>query len=81
MQIKAKLLEYNKGNYQGSDYASIKARSADIAKNRILSYKVDLKRIQDDVEELLDQDVVMEVEVTSGANSSATLRVVSVEAA
>lgn len=80
MQIKAKLLEYSTGNFQGTDYATIKARSEEIANNRILKFKVDFKKVGD-VSNLVDSDVVLVCEVVSGQNDAATIRVVSVEAA
>jgi hypothetical protein len=81
MKLKGVLLEISKGEYEGNAYASVKLRSADIANNQILKYKVDVKRVDvDSLEPFLDHEVKVECSVIKGAYDSATLKVVSVVA-
>lgn len=74
----AKLLEFQKGEYQGTPYATCKLRSADIANNSILKFKIDVKRVPD-LEQYLDQDIKVNVDVQRGLNDQASLRIVGVE--
>lgn len=75
--IKARLLEYQKGEYQGTPYATCKLRSADIANGSILKYKIDVKRVPD-LTDHLDEEIEVTVDVQRGLNDQASLRIVGV---
>jgi len=63
--------------FQGSKYSSIVLRSADVADNSLLRYKLDLKSVDyDALVERLDTEIQANVVVERGANQSAMLRVV-----
>lgn len=75
--FKAKLLEYQKGEYLGNPYATVKLRAADMAENAILKYKVDFKRVPD-LSEYLDQEIEVSVDIQRGQGDVASLRIVGV---
>lgn len=79
-KIKGVLLEVSSGEFEGNKYASAKVRSADVAENKILKYKVDLKKVSvEALNELLDNEVVLTCDLSKGANDSAVLKIVDVE--
>ena len=75
---KVLILEITGGEYEGNVWQKVKARSTEIAGNRILSYKVNLKKAGS-IEKYLDQSVMATFDVEVGANDSAVLKIVAVE--
>jgi len=77
-KIKGYLLEVTTGTYEGNDWAKVKIRSAEIAENKILTYKVDVKKTGD-VNKYLDKECNFTFEVVRGKDDTAVLKVTSVE--
>jgi len=76
-ELKGRILEYRADTYEGTPYANVKIRANDVAKDAILKYKVDVKRVGD-LSALVDQEVVFQVEIVRGQNDSAGVKVISV---
>lgn len=72
-KIKLVLLEFNEGEYQGVKYASIHARF----NGRILKFKLDRNKVGD-ISNLVDQEVDADIDIVSGSNLLATLKIVAV---
>lgn len=77
--VTGKLLEYKEGEFQGNAYSNCKIRSAQIADNSILKYKIDRKQVAS-MEELLDQEITVDVAIERGPNDTAILKVVRLHA-
>lgn len=71
--IKLVLLEFNEGEYQGVKYSNIHARY----NGRILKFKLDRNKVGN-VSNLLDQQVEADIEIVSGGNLAASLKIVDI---
>lgn len=71
--IKLVLLEFNEGEYQGIKYSNIHARY----NGRILKFKLDRNKVGN-VSNLLDQQVEAGIEIVSGGNLAASLKIVAI---
>jgi hypothetical protein len=79
LQIKGRVLEVTSDTYEGNPYGKVKLRSAEVAENKILSYSVNVKKVDMDVfMQSLDKDVTVQCGVQRGANESATLKIVGI---
>lgn len=70
--IKVRVLEFNKGEYEGNAYSNILARYNE----KVLKFKLDPKC--GDLSKLLDKEVELELSIVKGANSLASLKVIAV---
>lgn len=71
--IKLALLEFNEGEYQGVKYSNIQARY----NGKILKFKLDRNRVGN-ISNLLDTEVEADVDIVSGSNRLASLKIVAV---
>lgn len=77
--ISGRLLEVVSDVYEGTPYGKIKLRSSEVAGNKILSYKVNVKKMEmQKLFDSLDDDVTVTCSIDKGANDSAVLKVVAV---
>lgn len=77
-RIKAIILEFTSGEFEGNNWAKVKARSAEIADNKILTYKVDVKKAGD-ISKFLDTECELTLDVARGKDDVAVLKIVGVE--
>ena len=75
LSIKLTLLEFNEGEYQGVKYSNIHARY----NGKLLKFKLDRNKVGN-ISNLLDQEVEADIDIVSGGNLLATLKIVSVRA-
>jgi len=68
-----KLLEYNKGEFEGSVYSNVLVR----INGQILKFKLDSKKVGD-CSSFIDKDVQLTFDITKGQNNAATVRVIEV---
>ena len=73
--IKLSLVEFNEGEFKGVLYSNIQARY----NGKILKFKLDRAKVGN-IANLLDQEVEADVEIVSGANRLASLKIVAVRA-
>jgi hypothetical protein len=71
--IKLALLEFNEGEYQGVMYSNIQARY----NGKILKFKLDRNKVGN-ISNLLDQEVEADIDIVSGSNRLASLKIVAV---
>ncbi len=73
------ILEIQSGQFQGNDWAKIKARSSEVALNQIVSMKVDLKKVSlDELNKVLDKEVDLTLALAKGDKDSLVVKVVKV---
>ena len=75
LAIKLTLLEFNEGEYQVVKYSNIHARY----NGKLLKFKLDRNKVGN-ISNLLDQEVEADIDIVSGGNLLATLKIVSVRA-
>jgi hypothetical protein len=76
MQSKLTLLEFNEGEYQGVKYSNIHARY----NGKILKFKLDYKKVGN-ISNLIDKEVEADVDIVSGGNLAASIKIVAVREA
>jgi len=74
------LLEITSGNFEGSDWAKAKIRSVSVSDNKILTYKVNVKKTGD-IAKYLDKECDFVIDIARGEADTATMKVVSVSEA
>lgn len=71
--IKLSLVEFNEGEYKGVLYSNIQARY----NGKILKFKLDRAKVGN-ISNLLDQEVEADIDIVSGANRMASIKIVAV---
>ena len=74
--IKLVLLEFNEGEYQGVKYANIHARY----NGKLLKFKLDRTKVGN-ISNLLDKQVEADLDIVSGGNLAASIKIVAVREA
>lgn len=73
------VLEVASGQFQGNDWAKIKARSGEVAGNQIVAIKADLKKVSlEDLKKALDTEVNLTLALSKGDKDSLVVKVVKV---
>jgi len=74
-KIKCTILEFNKGTYEGNEYANIVARYND----KLVKFRVDVKKVSNLSSEDVDKEVECELEIHGSASQPASVKISSVE--
>ncbi len=71
--IKLVLLEFNEGEYQGVKYSNIHARY----NGKLFKFKLDRNKVGN-ISHLLDQEVEADIDIVSGGNLAAAIKIIAV---